>query len=64
MQYAEILLTFTDGYVCLCGVCSLWTVCEGVIVPYVVSAVTVMDVLVFVQHDFPGIKPAWSLIRC
>ena len=37
----------------LCGVSSPWSVCEVVIVPYVVSAVvavTVMHVLLFVLH--------------
>ena len=38
---------------CLCGVSSPWSVCEVVVVPYVVSAVvamTVMHVLLFVLH--------------
>ena len=46
-------LTFTAGYVCLCGACSHWSVCTVVVVPYVVSAVvavTVMHVLLFVLH--------------
>ena len=46
-------LTFTAGSVCLCGVCSPWSVCEVVVVPYVVGAVvavTVMHVLLFVLH--------------
>ena len=43
LQYDEISLTFTAGYVCLCGVCSPWSVCE-------VVAVTVMHVLLFVLH--------------
>ena len=53
MQYDEISLTFTIGSVCLCGVCSPWSVCEVVVVPYVlgaVVAVTVMHVLLFVLH--------------
>ena len=45
LQYDEISLTFTAGYVCLCGVCSPWSVCE-----VVVGAVTVMHVLLFVLH--------------
>ena len=45
LQYDEISLTFTAGSVCLCGVCSPWSVCEVVVVPYVaVVAVTVMHV--------------------
>ena len=51
LQYDEISLTFTAGYVCLCG--SPWFVCEVVVIPYVVSAVvavTVMHVLLFVLH--------------
>ena len=46
-----IFLCCTAGSVCLCGVCSPWSVCEVVVVPYVVSvvvAVTVMHVLLFV----------------
>ena len=42
-------LTFTAGYVCLCGISSPWSVCEIVVVPYVASdvvAVTVMHVCV------------------
>ena len=38
---------------CLCGVSSPWSVCEVVVVPYVVRAVvavTVMHVLLFVLH--------------
>ena len=53
LQYDEISLTFTAGYVCLCGVCSPWSVCEVVVEPYVevaVVAVTVMHVLLFVLH--------------
>ena len=54
LQYDEIFLTLTAGYVCLCGVCnSPWSVCEVVMIPYVVSAVvavTVMHVLLFVLH--------------
>ena len=49
LQYDEISLTFT--VVCLCGVSSPWSVCEVVVVPYVVRAVvavTVMHVLLFV----------------
>ena len=52
LQYDEISLTFTAGSVCLCGV-SPWSVCEVVVVPYVVRAVvavTVMHVLLFVLH--------------
>ena len=51
LQYDEIFLTFTAGSVCLCG--SLWSVCDVVVVPYVVGAVvavTVMHVLLFVLH--------------
>ena len=55
LQYDEISLTFTAGPVCLCGVCSPCgsplSVCEFVVVPYVVRAVvavTVMHVLLFV----------------
>ena len=50
VQYDGISVTFT---VCLCGVCSPWSVCEVVVVPYVVGAVvavTVMYVLLFVLH--------------
>ena len=53
LQYDEISLTFTAGSVCLCGVCSPWSVCEVVVVPYVVGAVVVvtgMHVLLFVLH--------------
>ena len=53
LQYDEISLTFTAGSVCLCGVCSLWSVCEVDGVTYVVSAVvavTVMHVLLSVFH--------------
>ena len=50
LQYDEISLTFTTGSVCLCGVCSPWSVCEVVMVPYVVGAVIVMHVLLFVLH--------------
>ena len=53
LQYDEISLTFTAGSVCLCGVCSPRSVCEVVVVPYVVGtvvAVTVMHVLFFVLH--------------
>ena len=49
LQY-EISLTFTAGYVCLCGDCSPCSVCEFSLVPYVVFAVTVMHVLLFVLH--------------
>ena len=52
LQY-EISFTFTAGPVCLCGVSSPWSVCEVVVVPYVVRAVvavTVMHVLLFVLH--------------
>ena len=53
LQCDDISRTFTAGYVCLCGVCSPWSVCEVVVVPYVVGAVvavTVMHVLLFVLH--------------
>ena len=54
LRYDEIYLTFTAGYMCLCGVCgSPWSVCEVVVVPYVVDAVvavTAMFVLLFVLH--------------
>ena len=53
LQYDEISLTFTAGPVRLCGVSSPWSVCEVVVVPYVVRAVvavTVMHVLLFVLH--------------
>ena len=53
LQFDEIFLTFTAGSVCLWGVCSALSVCEVVVVPYVVGlvvAVTVMHVLLFVQH--------------
>ena len=53
LHYDEISLTFTAGYVCLCGVCSPWTVCEVGVVLYVVDAVvavTVIHVLLFVLH--------------
>ena len=45
LQYDEISLTFcfTATSVCLCGVCSP-------VVPYVMGAVTVMHVLLFVLH--------------
>ena len=36
LQYDEISLTFTAGHVCLYGVCSPWSVCEVVVIPYVV----------------------------
>ena len=52
LQYVEISLTFTAGPVCLCGVSSPWSVCEVVVVPYVVRAVvavTVMHVLLCVR---------------
>ena len=41
------------GSVCLCGVCSPWSVCQVVVIPHVVGAVatvTVMHVLLFVLH--------------
>ena len=53
LQYDEICLTFTAGSMCLCGVGSPWSVCQVVMVPYVVGsvvAVTVMHVLLFVLH--------------
>ena len=49
-QYNEVSLPFTAGSVCLCGVCSPLSVCEVFVVPYVVVAVTVMHVLLFVLH--------------
>ena len=55
LQYDEISLTSTAGSVCLCGVGSPWSVCEVVLVPYVVSAVvavSVMLVLLFVLHVY------------
>ena len=45
LQYDEISLTFTAGPVCLCGVSSPWSVCEVVVVPYVVCAVVVVTVM-------------------
>ena len=39
LQYGEISLTCTAGPVCLCGVSSPCSVCEVVVVPYVVHAV-------------------------
>ena len=53
LQYDEISLTFTAGSVCLWSCGSPWSVCEVVVVPYVVSAVvsvTVMHVLLCVLH--------------
>ena len=53
LQYDEISLTFTAGPVCLLSCGSHWSVCEVVVVPYVVRAVvaeTVMHVLLFVLH--------------
>ena len=53
LEYDEISLTCTAGYVSLCCVCGhLWSFCEVVVVPYVdeVVAVTVMRVLLFVVH--------------
>ena len=38
--------TFTAGSVCLCGVCSPWSVCEVVVVPNVVNAVIAVTVMV------------------
>ena len=38
LQYDEIYFSFTAGNLCLCGVCSPWSVCEVVVVPYVVGA--------------------------
>ena len=50
LQYDEISLTFTAGHVSLCCVCGrLWSICEVVVVPYVV-AVTVLRVPLFVLH--------------
>ena len=53
LKYNEISLTFTDESVCLCGVLTqlcphTWSACEVVLVPYVVGAVTMMHVLLFV----------------
>ena len=48
LQYDEIYLTFTARPICF-----PWSVCEVVVVPYVVRAVvavTVMHVLLFVLH--------------
>ena len=53
LQYDEIFLIFTAGSVCLCSCGSPWSVCEVVVVPYVVGAVvtvTVLHVLLFVLH--------------
>ena len=53
LKYNEISLNFTDGSVCLCGVCSHVVVIGLVIcVPYVgaVAGVTYMRVLLFVLH--------------
>ena len=53
LKYGEIYLTPTAGSVCLCGVCSHWSACEVVVVPYVVGmvvAVTEMHVLSPVLH--------------
>ena len=53
LQYDKISLTFTAGSVCLWCVCSPWSVCVVVMVPYVLGAVvtvTVMHVLLFVLH--------------
>ena len=53
LQYDETSLPFTTGSVCLCCVCSPWSVCEVVVIPYVVVAVvavTVMHALLFVLH--------------
>ena len=47
LQYDEISLILTDGFVCLCGVCSRpWSVCEVVLVSYV--NVAVLCVMLFV----------------
>ena len=63
LQYDEISLTSTAGSVCLCGVSSPcgspWSVCEVVLVPYVVSAVvavSVMLVLLFVLHVYNAVR--------
>ena len=45
LQYDEISPTFTAGPVCLCGVISPWSVCEVVVVPYVVHAVVAVTVM-------------------
>ena len=54
LQYDAIALIFTAGCVwCLLSYCRPWSVCEVVMVPYVVGAivvVTVMHVLLFVLH--------------
>ena len=39
LQYDEITLTFTAWSVCLCSVCSPWSVCEVVVIPYVVNTI-------------------------
>ena len=50
LQYDEISPTFTAGSVCLCGVSSPWSVCEVVVVSYVVRADVAVHVLLFVLH--------------
>ena len=70
LQYDEISLTFSAGPVSLCGVSSPWSVCEVVVVPYVVCAVvavTVMHVLLFVLHvcvlrECPGARVSAVLV--
>ena len=48
LQYDEISLTFTAGSMCLCCVCSHWSVCEVVV--DAVVAMTVMHIPLFVLH--------------
>ena len=63
MQEHEISLTFTAGSVCLCGVSSHWSVCEVVVVPYVVSAVvavTLIPVLLFVCCESVRAMLVWG----
>ena len=51
MRFLSLLLLYMC--VCVVGVGSPWSVCEVVVVPYVVRAVvavTVMHVLLFVLH--------------
>ena len=51
MQYDEMSLTSTAGYVSLWCICShLWSVCEVVMVPYVDAVFSVMRVLLLVLH--------------
>ena len=67
LQYDGISLTFTAGFVCLCGVCSPWSVCEVVVVPYVMSTVVsvpVMHVLLFVLREYKGARVTVMLVWC